>query len=82
MTKLNKCVRRETDAVFRTRAIIIQLEPPSIIRLKEKGRRRWYETTVERVFAIAAKQYAEKVAKERAQARKMRRLERAEGGRG
>ncbi len=57
MTKLNKTVRRETSAKYLKRPIIIQLEPGGVIRLKEKGRRIWYETTIEAVFSMAAKTY-------------------------
>ena len=65
MTALNRRIQRQTNAIYRGRNIIIQLEPPSIIRVKEKGRRYWYETTVEAVFSMAGKQYAEKIRKER-----------------
>ena len=65
MTILNKSVKRETSAVYRKRPIIIQLEPPSIIRLKEKGRRTWYETSVEAVYCLAAKNHAKKILEER-----------------
>jgi hypothetical protein len=47
------------------------LEPPNIIKVKEKGRRIWYETTTERVFNLAARQYAEA----KIQDRKEKRLE-------
>lgn len=61
MTKLNKSLQRETSACFQKRPIIIQLEPPSIIRVKEKGRRTWYETSVEAVFSFAVKRHVERV---------------------
>ena len=61
MTTLNRKLQRVTAAAYRGRNIIIQLEPPSIIRVKEKGRRTWYETTVEAVFSMAGKQYAERI---------------------
>jgi len=57
MTKLIKSIKRETEACYRKRPIIIQLEPPSIVRVKEKGRRLWYETSVEAIFSMAAKSY-------------------------
>ena len=65
MTKLLKPVRRETAAVFRRRPLIIQLEPPGIIRIKEKGKRTWYETSMEKVFSLAAKDYAARAALEK-----------------
>ncbi len=75
MTLLNKTIKRESKAVYRGRPLILQIEPPSIIKIKEKGRKTWYETTIEAVFTFAAKQYAEKVRQERIKARKIKRLE-------
>jgi hypothetical protein len=72
MTILNRTLKRETAAAYRGRNIIIQLEPPSIVRVKEKGRKIWYETTVNQIFNMAAKQYADKVIKERKERRKMK----------
>jgi len=78
MTTLNRKVKRLTAAAYRGRNIVIQLEPPSIIRVKEKGRRFWYETTVEAVFSMAGKQYADKIRKERqAKKRALKRNRRA-----
>jgi len=65
MTTLKRKVKRLTAAAYRGRNIIIQLEPPSIIRVKEKGRRTWYETTVEAVFSMAGRQYADRIRRER-----------------
>jgi len=73
MTTLNRRIKRQTNAIYRGRNIIIQLEPPSIIRVKEKGCRYWYETTVEAVFSMAAKRYAERIRKERQEKKKGRR---------
>lgn len=69
MTALNRKIQRQTNAIYRGRNIIIQLEPPSIIRVKEKGRRYWYETTVEAVFSMAGKQYADRIRAERKEKR-------------
>ena len=69
MTKLTKAVRRETDAISRGRNLIIKLEPPYVVRVKEKGRRQWFSTTVQAVFDMAAKQEAEHLRKERRLAR-------------
>jgi len=66
----DKKVVRETAAVHKGRNIVIELAHPSIVRVKEKGRRFWYETTVEAVFSLAAKQYAENFRKERAEKKK------------
>ena len=76
MTQLRKALRRETDAQYRGTNLIIQIEPPSIIKIKEKGRRTWYETSVEAVFVFAAKRHAEKIRQEKAEARKIRRATR------
>ena len=70
MTFLKKTVRRETEAAYRGRNIIIQLEPPSIVRVKEKGRRLWYETSIQSIFNLAARQYAERMQRERKERRK------------
>lgn len=78
MTTLKKAVKRETSGTYRGRPIIIQIEPPSIIKVKEKGRHQWYETTVEAVFTMAAKAHAANIIKER-KARKRNPLERALG---
>jgi len=70
MTTLNRKLQRETGATYRGRKIIIQIEPPGIIRVKEKGRRQWYETTVEAVFSLAAKQHAEWILRQRKEKKK------------
>ncbi len=70
MTTLKRPVKRETEAMYRGRNIIIQLEPPSIVRVKENGRRLWYETTIHSIFNLAARQYAEKQQRERKERRK------------
>ena len=70
MTTLKRKVKRLTAAAYRGRNVIIQLEPPSIIRVKEKGRRTWYETTVEAVFSMAGKAHADRIRKERKEKRR------------
>lgn len=77
MTKLTKAVRRETEAVSRGRNLIIEIKPPYVVRVKEKGRRRWFSTTVQAVFDLAAKQEAEQIRKERYLARQAKKGERA-----
>ena len=76
MTTLNRKLQRVTGANYRGRSIVIQIEPPSIIRVREKGRRTWYETTVEAVFSIAGKAFAEQIRKERKEKRQARRAAR------
>jgi hypothetical protein len=70
MTKLIKPVRRETVGFWIKRPLIIQIEPPNIIRIREKGRRRWFETTVERVFKGAVRDWVEQQQAERKKERK------------
>ncbi len=60
MTKLRTIVKRETQAVFRKLPLIIQIEPPGIIRVKEKGKRTWFETSIEAVYCMAARQKADR----------------------
>ncbi len=59
MTKLKKPVRRETEALYIKRPLIIQLEPPNLIGIKEKGRRQFFYTTVERIYKVAVKDFVE-----------------------
>ena len=70
MTKLIKPVRRETEGFWIKRPLIIQIEAPNIIRIREKGRRRWFDTTVERVFKGAVRDWIEIQQAERKKARK------------
>lgn len=72
MTILKKPVKRETGASYRGRSIIIQIEPPSIVRLKEKGRRTWYETSVNSIFNLAVRQHVESLKQEKTRQRKVR----------
>ena len=72
MTILKKRVRRETEEYNRHRPLIIQIDPadsvhnlPTMIKIKEKGRRLWYEIPLNAVFVEAAKRYAAKQIKER-----------------
>ena len=72
MTHLNKPLRRITDEQYQHRPIIIQIEPadtvhnkPTLIRLKEKGRRLWYEIPLMTVYTEAAKRYGERQRKEK-----------------
>lgn len=65
MTILNKPLKRETQAMYRGKNIIIQLEPPSIVRVKEKGTRTWFETSVEAIYSMAAKAHALEIIKEK-----------------
>lgn len=73
MTQLNKPVRRETLSITRDRGsfrpILIELHPThAVIRLK--GRRLRWTATYQQIMTIAAKNAAEEIRKERAEARK------------
>jgi len=59
MTKLSRPVRRETEALYVKRPLIIQIEPPNLIGIKEKGRRQFFYTTVERIYKIAVMDFVE-----------------------
>jgi hypothetical protein len=69
MTKLKKPVRRETAALYIKRPLIIQLEPPNLIGIKEKGRRKFFYTTVERIYKLAVQDH---VNRQRQEAKKKR----------
>jgi len=59
MTKLSKPIKRETEALYIKRPLIIRIEPPNLIGIKEKGRRQFFYTTVERIYKIAVRDFVE-----------------------
>jgi hypothetical protein len=61
MTHLKTPIKRSTDATYQGRPLVIQIEPPDIIRVKEKGRRTWYIVSVEEIFSLGAKKFARQV---------------------
>lgn len=71
MTQLKKPVRREVPNPNAARpSFIILIEPPvrdeaAIIKIKHKGRRKWYQTTIEAIFWMAVRQEADKLVAER-----------------
>lgn len=65
MTELSKPVRRITSAKYRGNNIVVEIAPPSIIRVKEKGSRIWYEVSVEAIYIMAAKIEAERMYREK-----------------
>jgi hypothetical protein len=73
MTTLNRKLQRKTAATYRGRNIIIQLEPSGIVKVREQRCRIWYETSIEAIFSMAGKAYAEEVRKERKEKRQVRR---------
>jgi len=80
MTKLLKAIKRETNGftqfgrVIPGKALVICLEPPNIVRIKEKGKHLWYETTMESVFSMAAKQTAAARLAERKREKQLRKI--------
>lgn len=69
MTGLKRPVRRETAARFRDRKLIVILEPPDLITVKEKGRRKGFTLTVEAIYILAAEA---EVRRQKAEKRKNR----------
>ena len=56
MTKVTRPVRRETGYSYRGRPIMLLLEEGGkLIRLREKGRRRWFTISIETVFWLAVR---------------------------
>lgn len=77
MTKLNRPLRREiTNTISPSikRPIIIQLEPPNFIKFKEKGRRLWYETTIEACYFLAVRQFVQKEKQEKQRLKKLNKI--------
>ena len=69
MTQLRRRVKREVNRY------VIQLEPPerdepAIIKIKEKGKRKWFEVTIEQIYWLAIRKSAEKIIAERRERRR------------
>jgi hypothetical protein len=70
MTQLKRKVRREVPTLNKIKPYIIQLEPPvrdepAVVKIKQKGSRTWYETTVDAIFWMAVRRTAERLREER-----------------
>lgn len=68
MTYLKKPIRREVPMAGKP--YIIQLEPPvrdepCVVRIKTKGKRTWYETTVDAIFWMAIRKTADRLREEK-----------------
>lgn len=75
-TKLTKEVSRETGFTRiggRGKVIIVTLLPGDLIRFREKGKRTYYETTIESVVWTAIKQKAAADRAEKARLKKEKR---------
>lgn len=75
MTNLKRVVRRETAFVDPTirRPLLIILEPPDLISLKEKGRRKAYSISASGLYTMLVKQEVEEKLRERRRRRRQRR---------
>lgn len=77
MTKLERPLRREiTNTISPSikKPVIIQLEPPNFIKFKEKGRRLWYETTIEACYFLAVRQFVQKQKQEKQRLKKLKQI--------
>ena len=55
MTVLKQKVKRETPRRgWEARKLIVELEPPDLIRLHEKGKRKGYEITTSALYNLLA----------------------------
>ena len=63
-TILKGKVIRETEIIYRGRPIVIMIEAPDNIRIKEKGRHKWFDinilTAYECAMRLSAKEAARK----------------------
>lgn len=74
----SKAVTRETKAAYQSRPIIVRLDAGGrLIRVKQKGQRKWHVATVEQLFFLAAKNTAVEIKKLKDEARKERKKQRA-----
>lgn len=73
MTKASdiKRVRRETDASHRWRPLVVEIGATTM-RIRQKGRRHFFEVDYESVFSLAAKKEAQRIREEKKQKRKLR----------
>ena len=56
MTELNKTIKRKITKVHSLRRpLLIQIEPPDLLRIKEKGMREWVELSIESLYVKAIK---------------------------
>ena len=72
MTKLLHPVRRESGVYYQTRPIVLQIEPPGILALKEKGRHHWYYLPLGVAYHMAVRAAADAKRRERRAAKKGR----------
>jgi len=74
MTKVTRPVRRETGYSYRGRPIMLLLEEGGkLIRLREKGRRRWFTISIETVFWLAVRTETEAEKQRRREERRQKR---------
>lgn len=69
LTIASKRVRRETQATFRGTPLCVELGSHTIV-IREKGRRRGYEVSIDSIFTLGAKKEADRIRAEKAEAKK------------
>lgn len=62
-TILKGKVIRETEIMYRGRPIVVMLEAPDIIRIKEKGRHEWFDLNILTAYECAMRLKANKATK-------------------
>lgn len=78
-TRLTRKVVRETGYRPKDRPIVILLEEGgTLVRLREKGRRRWVTTTIQSIYWTACREECERTKADRRAKREQKRRERAE----
>ena len=50
MTELKRIIKRKVESRTLRYPLIVQLEPGGILKLREKGGRRWYSITLESLY--------------------------------
>lgn len=77
MTELKRTIKRTTRAKVAGRNLVLIIEPPDLVTVREKGRRKGFSLTVEAIYYLAAKAQAEHDRNERLKKRKANRRQRS-----
>lgn len=64
MTKIKKPIDRETSVIVKGRPLCIRITPTMIL-VREKGRREWLGVGIDAVYSMACKMNAEYLKQER-----------------
>ena len=62
-TKLHKAVIRETAVMYRGRELMVAIDPELGIRIKEKGRRQWFDLDILTAYETAIRIHANEEAR-------------------